>query len=112
MHRGLLRPAYYGLRHMQEFVERDGAFRNSLTRAAVDKELRVMVKDIDDESGCSTAPAGTAACIQISKSPIHAREIAAASPPSGRDSRLTYAREILNVVRLYSNAPPTKNLAL
>lgn len=50
MHRGfVVRPAYYGLRHMQEFVECDGAFRNSVTSAAVDKELRVMVKDIDDE---------------------------------------------------------------
>jgi hypothetical protein len=34
---------------MQEFVERNGAFCNGVTRATVDKELRVMVKDIDDE---------------------------------------------------------------
>ena len=44
-----MRPAYHRLRHMQEFVESDGTFRNGVTSAAVDKELRVMVKHIDDE---------------------------------------------------------------
>ena len=58
------------------------------------------------KSGCFAATVRGAACIRISWSPIHARETAAASP-SGRDSRLTYAREILSVARLYSNAWPT-----
>jgi len=41
--------ACYGPCHMQEFVERGGAFRNAVTGATVDKELRVMIEDIDDE---------------------------------------------------------------
>jgi len=45
----VVRPARHRLRHMQEFVERDGAFHNGVTSATVHKELRVMVKDIDDE---------------------------------------------------------------
>ena len=45
----VMRPARHRLRHMQEFVERDGAFHNGVTSATVHKELRVMVKDIDDE---------------------------------------------------------------
>jgi hypothetical protein len=45
----VVRPAYHRFRHTQEFVESDGAFRNGVTSTAVDKELRVMVKDIDDE---------------------------------------------------------------
>jgi hypothetical protein len=34
---------------MQEFIERDGTVGNGVTSATVDGELRVMVKDIDDE---------------------------------------------------------------
>ena len=44
-----MRPARYRLRQMQEFVERDGAVRNRMTGATADRELRVMVEDIDDE---------------------------------------------------------------
>ena len=44
-----VRPARYRLRHMQEFVERDGALRNGMTGATAERELRVVVKDIDDE---------------------------------------------------------------
>jgi hypothetical protein len=36
---------------MQEFVERDGAFRKGVARAAVNKDLRVMVEELDDKKG-------------------------------------------------------------
>ncbi|MBR1195008.1 hypothetical protein JQ574_03085 [Bradyrhizobium sp. AUGA SZCCT0158] len=47
----VVRSTCYRLRQMQEFVERDGAFRNAVARATVDKDLRVMVEDLDDKKG-------------------------------------------------------------
>ena len=44
-----MRRACDRLSQTQEFIERDGAFGDSVTSATVDEELRVMVEDIDDE---------------------------------------------------------------
>jgi hypothetical protein len=46
----------------QEFVERDGAFRDGVASAAVDAALLVMVEDVDDEKRLRRG----GACIRIS----------------------------------------------
>jgi hypothetical protein len=65
-----MRPARYRLRHQQEVVESCRAFCEGMTNAAGDKQLFVVVKEIEDEERLFVAIVGEAACIRISKSPI------------------------------------------